>query len=125
MPILEGLDELVDEYAVPGGLMVERSAVAIQNGNGVWTQQPAVLVHFDPIAAHSANGNALQQLPEATRIAGAVAFYTRSPLYAQTAGKAPDVVRYQGQRYKIIDVIDHELQAGAWISTGQRMDPQS
>jgi hypothetical protein len=125
MPILEGLDELIDELGIPGGLMVERSAQAVQNDHGGWTPQPAVLMHFNPIAAHSVTGDALQELPEATRIAGAVAFYTKTPLYAQTSGKAADVVRYQGQRFKIVDVVDHELQAGAWISTGQRQDPQS
>ena len=116
--------DLVDRFDV-GPLQVERRTPPTPNAWGGFDTAPATVLSIRPISAHNVQGRDLDQLPEADRVSEVVQFYTRTRLYTATDGFAPDVVLYQGRRWRIVTVRDFDPQGGIYCALGVLEDPQA
>ena len=115
---------LVGDFEIPGGLTVLRSAQPTQNAYGGWDAAADVSLQISPIAVHNMTGRDLDQLPEADRNSEAIRVYTQVRLYVADGGNAPDVVLYQGRKWRVTQVLDYSIQGDVYVSTATLQDVQ-
>jgi len=118
------VDSLIDDCALPGGLVIRRKGTPTQDVYGDWQPAAETSITFDPATAHNLTGRDLLQLPEADRNNEAIRVYTKDRLYVADAGFSADVVEYQGRDWRIIQVLDYAQQGGVYVSTATLIDVQ-
>ena len=115
---------LIDECNV-GPLTLERRLAPTPNAFGGFDAQAPQILTLEPVAAHNLTGRDLDQLPEADRNSEIVEFYTKIRLFVADVGHAPDVVLYQGRRWRIVRVMDYDIQGDVYMSYGALEDLQA
>lgn len=112
MSILD-LSGVVDSFALPNGIFVERFAVDAYDSEGFLIENTAVLVPFKAVVHVDASFD-LQNLEEGERNLETIIIFTQLPLKtsdSSTKIKA-DIVQYNNKRYRIILAEDWLLQSG-------------
>lgn len=102
MSILD-LSGVVDSFALPGGISVERYEVGGYDSEGF--PLPDV-INLTPMTAvvHVATSRDLQRLPEGERTLETIIVFTKVPLLTSdtTSKIKADVVRYATKRYRVV-----------------------
>ena len=107
--------EMLDEMDL-GPLELERRLPAAQNERGAYEEQASVIMILSPVVWHTLSGRDLDRVPEADRTKGVRTFYARARFYVSDDGKAADVIRCEGRRYRVIKVHDYASAGGVWIA---------
>lgn len=124
---------VVDEFNV-GPLTIERRSDPIQNAFGGFDAGPPIVFEIEPVAAHVASGRDLDQVPEADRNSEIVQFYARDISFPAGVdvgfrvaddGFAPDVVLYQGRRYRFTTSQDYSRNGAVWCGLATLEDRQA
>ncbi len=105
-----------------GPLVVERRAAPTIDALGEFVPGALTLVRVTPWAAHTASGRNLLQLPEADRTTETIEVYTRVRLYVAEGDRAPDVVRYQGARYRVAVVNNFAAQGRVHFAMAVKLE---
>lgn len=97
MSVLEGLEEVVDCFSIPGGIEVERHSVTGPDADGDPSQGPLQRFTVDPAVVQPAPPRELLRLPEGDRSSGVILVHTRRKLRTsiEARGLAADVVKYR------------------------------
>ncbi len=101
-----------------GPLTVARRVPPVQNVYGGYVEATGSQVTLDPVAAHNVEGRDLEQVPEADRNTEIVEFYTLVRLHVADGDQAADVVTYRDRDFRIVKVLDYDLQGETYISFG-------
>ena len=107
-----------------GPLTVTRRNVPALNEFGEYDDSTASTVTLSSVAAHTAQGRDLLQVPEADRNTEITKFYTRERLYVADGNKAADVISYNGRDWRIVKVKNYATQGLSFISWGALEDVQ-
>lgn len=97
MAILPGLAGVVDAFALPGGISIERTTSDVVDGYP--TASAPVVSAISPAVVHIASGRDLLKLVEGDRTKEAIAVFTKVRLRTALEGsnEMPDVVLYTSQ----------------------------
>ncbi len=120
MPVLNRLRGVVDRFAVPGGIRVERRNDATEDADGNQQIGTPRTFTIKPAVVHPARGRDLLLLPEGDRTTAAVVVFTKERLRTALEGtrEEADVVLYSPgsdtgvRRYRVISAEDWTLQSG-------------
>ena len=107
-----------------GPLTVTRRGVPTLNAFGEYDDAAGSAVVIANVAAHTAQGRDLLQVPEADRNTEITKFYTRERLYVADGGQAADVISYNGRDWRIVKVKSYATQGLSFISWGALEDVQ-
>lgn len=126
MPILGSLASVVDSFALPGGISIERRTSSIVNGyHGNATVS---VIAISPATVHPLVGRALLSLDEGDRTKETIQIFTRARLRTglEGSGDLPDTVLYtpQGEavqrRYVVKVSEDWAAQSGHYRAIATR-----
>ncbi len=133
MTLIPEIASLVDEFNL-GPLTVERRGPKTKTKFGDFETPAPDVFEIDPVSAHNVTGRDLDQVPEADRNSEVVQFYARDRSWpagkekgfrVADKGKLPDVVLYNGRRYRIATVRDFSTQGRVWCGFGVLEDLQA
>jgi hypothetical protein len=124
MPILN-LGPVVNSFALPGGITVERRLASSYDDFGFPVHNPSDLLQMTAVV-HNATPADLQMLPEGERVKETIIVFTRSPLLTgDTSSKdEADVVRYNNKRYRVLLSENWLAQSGHYRCWAQRIEEQ-
>ena len=119
MPVLSNVNGIIESLKIPGGCQIARKSEPIQNAYGTYTAAAETIINVPKCVIHNLGGRDLEQLPEANRTRETIQIYTYIRLYVADGGKDADIVIYRGRRFKVIRVMDYDLQGACYISIAQ------
>jgi hypothetical protein len=112
---------LISEYAIPGGVQVERYGPQQVDELGQVVDPEPTMLTIQAAVHVTTSKRALARLPESDRTRETIAVYTNDAIF--TAGDArPDVVHYRDRRYEVTAVSDYELQGGVYLTLAQLIE---
>lgn len=127
MTILDGLDSVIDCFAVPGGLDVERRSAAGYDADGDATGGPLQRFHLEPAVFQPAPAKELLRLAEGDRGKATWLLHSKRKLRVsvESTGLAADVVEYcppgeEKQRYTVKVAGDWSVIGGFYSCLCQR-----
>ena len=118
------VDGLIDDFAIPGGLVLLRSLSPVKNARGSFVAQPDQAIPLRPVAAHNYSGRDLLQLPESDRTGETIRVYTKVRVYSGSGGFTADKLQYRGRTWRCVQVLDYSIQGGVYVSTFVLQDVQ-
>lgn len=98
-----------------GGAVVERRTPAQANAFGEMRSQIASTLTLDPVVVHNMTSRDLARMDEADRTTEMIQGYSTARVYAGDDGFIPDVVQYNGRRWRVVKVQDYGTQGGVYI----------
>lgn len=125
MSVLEGLGEVVDCFAIPGGIRVERHSAAVPDADGDPTSGPTRRFSIDPAVVQPWDGSEVMDLPSGSVGKEGILIHTREKLRIAVEGRGlqADVIihRHDGEptpcRYMVKKAPNYKDAAGyfeAW-----------
>lgn len=125
MATLSSVNKIITSLKTAGGCTILRYAAPTQNAYGTWDKPAATAINLTNVVIHNLTGKDLDQVPEANRNIETIEVYSLVRLYVADGGNDADIVVYRGRRYKVIQVMDYELQGGVYISLAQLIDKEA
>lgn len=110
---------VIDAFRV-GTLTATRQGARVKSASGVYGPGATTSITLSPVATHPLSGRDLEQYPEADRLKGMRAFYTRVQLKA--AGDASDFITYEGERWRVVNVYRAGDIGDSWIVHTVRLE---
>lgn len=108
-----------------GALKVERRGVPTLNEFGEFVSPAPSFLRVSPWTAHTAGGRTLEQVPEADRNKETIEVYVqRVRLYVADGNRQPDVVHYQGRRWRVVTCNRFDVQGGVYFALAVLLDTQ-
>lgn len=124
-PTLSSVSKIIPSMKTAGGCTILRYAAPTQNAYGTWDKPAATPINLTNVVIHNLTGRDLDQVPEANRNIETIEVYSLVRLYVADGGNDADIVVYRGRRFKVIQVMDYELQGGVYISLAQLIDKEA
>jgi hypothetical protein len=118
------VDSLIDDFNL-GPLNCTRRGVPTLDAYGEYDPAVNITVVFNPIAAHTAQGRDLLQVPEADRNTEITKFYTRERMFVADALQAADVMTYNGRDWRMVKVKNYATQGNVYIGWGALVEVQA
>jgi len=113
VPLLE-LAGMLSEFDV-GPLTLTRFASPVRNKFGEYAQGATSAIELSPVAAYQTTPDEAENMPEGLRTDDAKTTFIADVLLQTT-----DEIDYQGGTWRILFVINHDLQAGVYRAIGVR-----
>ena len=97
MSVLDGLEDVVDCFRIPGGIEVERRSVTGVDADGDPTSGPLQRFTIDPAVVQPAPPRELLRLPEGDRATETILVHTKRKLRTslEARGLGADVVKHR------------------------------
>jgi hypothetical protein len=122
------VDSLVVDFDLTpalGPLKVERRLAAVLNEFGERVSPAPTFLRVRPWTAHTASGRNLLQVPEADRNSEVIEVYVRNVrLYVADSSRSPDVVHYEGRRFRVVTVNRFAKQGNVYFALAVLLDEQ-
>lgn len=119
------LVEDFDLSPVLGPLKIERRAAPSLNALGEQVSSAPTYLRVRPWTAHTASGRNLLQVPEADRNTEVIEVYVKNVrLYVADASREPDVVHYEGRRFRVTVVNRFAKQGNVYFALAVLLDEQ-
>jgi hypothetical protein len=119
---------LVDSFDLTsalGPLKVERRTAPVVNAQGEFVVPAPTYLRVSPWSAHTAGGRTLQQVPEADRNSEVIEVYVKTfRFYVADANRPPDILHYEGRRWRVVTVNRFAKQGGTWFALAVLVDEQ-
>lgn len=113
MPLLDVSDILFDPDFCEAAAI---SCLHVSDGTGNNGRAQPVETPFTITGnVQPGDGDSLQLLPEAERVAGSIVVFTPDRLNVATPGQAADVVLWQGNRYMVRTIADYSNYGAGYI----------
>jgi len=126
MPTLKKVAGLIPRLRTPGGVVVARRGLPIQDEWGSFSPGVEQLIPIRVCVVHNLSGRDLTQEFDANYIRETIQVYTRERIYvADGDNRDADIILYTGRRYKVVRVMDYYLQGGVYISIASLEDAPS
>ena len=109
--------DLIDEFRIDGGIVIERRLEPTIDDAGEAVEQAKTRIEIADAAVHTASERDLDRVPEADRRREAIRVYTKQRIRTSGDGYAADVIVYDGKRYEAIEVADYMRQGGVYMAT--------
>lgn len=126
MPTLDVRSLLYEpELRFPGGVVVERqprTGTPQSDAHGEPILPPKTLLTLDPVVIHNMAGRDLLKLPERDRSTEHIAGYSLVRVYVGVAAFDPDIVRYNGRKWRVDNVQDYDAQGGVFLWAAALME---
>lgn len=120
------VDSLVvdmDLTSALGPLKIERGTAPTLNSKGEFVSAAPTIIRVTPWTAHTATGRNLQQVPEADRNSEVTEFYVQNRrLYVADGNRPPDILHYQGRRWRVVTVNRFGAQGRVWFALAVLVD---
>lgn len=109
--------DLVDEFAIPGGVTLERRGPGTIDPQGAHVDAAPTTVVLRPCAVVPVTGRAAVEGLDRGR--ETLTLVARQAIYAGDQTRAADVAIYAGRRWTVTNVQDHNVQGGVWIASAE------
>lgn len=128
MTILPGLAGVINSFAIPGGISIERNTSDVDADGYPIINSPTV-INISPAVIHVVSGRDLVFLPEGFRAGEDIIIFTKVPLRTAKEGsdrELPDIVLYTPageatlNRYRVLKSEDWIAQSGHYRSAAKR-----
>jgi hypothetical protein len=122
------VSSLIDDFDLTpalGPLKIERRLAPVLDTFGEWVESAPTFIRVSPWTAHTASGRNLLQVPEADRNSEVIEVYVkRVPLYVADSSRSPDVVHYEGRRFRVVSCFRFAQQGGTYFALAVLLDTQ-
>lgn len=130
MAVLDGLEEVVDCFAIPGGIKVERRSSTGVDADGDPSPGPLQRFTVEPAIVQPATSRELLRLPEGDRSKETILVHTKRRLRTslESKGLGADVIEYRPGsrtlRYVVVFAGDWEIMGGFFtcLATKEELD---
>ena len=111
--------DVISEFAIPGGLVLERrTGGGTVNAFHEVVPPGTVTITLDPVAVVPSTGRQRQRDAD-ERHRETIDVYATVAIYAGDASRMADVILYQGRRYSVSRVQDYGAAGSAWIASAE------